>query len=93
MNVIRKYMKFFGNVQGVGFRYRAQKSASLYDVTGWVRNNYDGSVEMGAQGTEEQIDKMIELIKQGSFIQIDEIEEETIPLRDDESGFNIKDYY
>ena len=36
---------------------------------------------------------MIELIKQGSFIQIDEIEEETIPLRDDESGFNIKDYY
>ena len=93
MNIIKKHMKFFGSVQGVGFRYRAQKSASLNDITGWVRNNDDGSVEMEAQGIKEQIDKMIELIKNGSFIEIENMEEQIIPLRDDEYEFNIKDYY
>ena len=54
-NIIRKHFFFKGRVQGVGFRYRAQNAASLYSVTGWVKNLYDGSVEMEAQGTEEDI--------------------------------------
>ena len=37
MNQIRKHFKFFGRVQGVGFRYRAEKSASLCGVNGWVK--------------------------------------------------------
>ena len=53
-NIIRKHFFFKGRVQGVGFRYRAQNAASLYSVTGWVKNLYDGSVEMEAQGTEEE---------------------------------------
>ena len=48
--IIRKHFFFKGRVQGVGFRYRAQNAASLYSVTGWVKNLYDGSVEMEAQG-------------------------------------------
>ena len=92
MSIVRKHFKFMGTVQGVGFRYRAEKAASLIGVDGWVRNNDDGSVEMEVQGNEEQIDKMLETIKRGNFIEIDVIEEKNIPLRDDEYGFTIKDY-
>ena len=92
MNLVRKRIKFYGQVQGVGFRFRAEKSASLCGVNGWVKNNEDGSVEMEAQGDKEQIDKMIELIKKGNFIEIYKIEEKLIPLIDDEYGFSIKDY-
>ncbi len=92
MSLVRKRFKFYGQVQGVGFRYRAEKSASLCGVKGWVKNNDDMSVEMEAQGYREQIDKMIELIKKGNFIDIYKIEEKTIPLIDNEFGFTIKDY-
>ena len=91
MSTVRKRFKFYGRVQGVGFRYRAEKSSSLYDIYGWIRNNDDGSVDMEAQGRKENIDKMIELIKKGNFIEIDVIEEKNIPLRDDEYGFTIRD--
>ena len=80
MTILRKHIKFYGRVQGVGFRYRAEKSASIYDIYGWIKNNSDGSVEMEVQGEEENIDKMIELIKQGNFIEVDVIEEKNIPF-------------
>ena len=65
-NIIRKHFFFKGRVQGVGFRYRAQNAASLYSVTGWVKNLYDGSVEMEAQGTEEDIDKVVQTLQDRS---------------------------
>lgn len=55
-----------GDVQGVGFRYFAQKSALLYGVTGWVRNKADGSVEIDAEGEEKNIARFIGALKQGS---------------------------
>ena len=55
--IIRKHFFFKGRVQGVGFRYRAQNAASLYSVTGWVKNLYDGSVEMEAQGMRRTLTK------------------------------------
>ena len=39
-----------GRVQGVGFRFFAIKCARTYDVTGWVKNLYDGRVEIEAEG-------------------------------------------
>ncbi len=92
MSTVRKLIKFYGRVQGVGFRYRAEKSASLYDIYGWIKNNDNGSVEMEAQGKEENIDKMIDLIKKGNFIEVNAMEEKKIPLKNDEYEFTIKDY-
>ena len=92
MSTVRKLIKFYGRVQGVGFRYRAEKSASLYDIYGWIKNNDNGSVEMEVQGKEENIDKMIDLIKKGNFIEVNAMEEKKIPLKNDEYGFTIKDY-
>ena len=69
--MIRKAFRFTGAVQGVGFRYRAQYAANGCRVTGWVKNEWDGSVLMEAQGTEEHINEMLKLINEGSYIRID----------------------
>jgi acylphosphatase len=55
-----------GDVQGVGFRFFTQKTALIYGVNGWVKNKYDGSVEIDAEGSECSIAGFIEAIQQGS---------------------------
>ena len=88
--VIRKYMKFHGMVQGVGFRYRAEHAANLVGATGWVRNDPDGSVSMEIQGTEEQIDKVIIMIEKGSYIDIQRMDAKSINVIADERGFKTR---
>jgi acylphosphatase len=48
-----------GNVQGVGFRFTACRAARSYDVTGYVRNLPDGSVEVMVEGDSDQIDPFL----------------------------------
>jgi acylphosphatase len=49
--------RFFvrGRVQGVGFRWFVEREAHMLAIAGWVRNNHDGSVEVHAQGTRDQL--------------------------------------
>ena len=54
-----------GKVQGVGFRLATVRRAHLLGVGGWVRNNDDGSVEALVQGTPDQVDQMLEWLRQG----------------------------
>lgn len=44
-----------GRVQGVGFRWFVEREAHILGIAGWVRNNHDGSVEVLAQGTRDQL--------------------------------------
>ncbi len=44
-----------GRVQGVGFRWFVEREAHMLGIAGWVRNNHDGSVEVLAQGTRDQL--------------------------------------
>lgn len=90
MKAVRKHIVFTGRVQGVGFRYRASYAARGIGVSGWVTNNWDGSVEMEAQGTKEQIQKMLVLLNQGNYIHIDNMDIEEIPLVEKEKGFHIR---
>lgn len=83
----RKHITFHGWVQGVGFRYRARHAANLYGCTGWVRNEWDGSVTMEIQGTQENIAKVILAIERGSYVRIEKMDSRTIPLAEGESGF------
>lgn len=91
--IIRKHFFFKGRVQGVGFRYRAQNAASLYSVTGWVKNLYDGSVEMEAQGLEEDIDKVIQSLQNSRYIVIDDMYVANRQADPHETSFRIKDEY
>lgn len=54
-----------GLVQGVGFRYFTQRCASKLGLAGYVRNLYDGSVEVYAIGSEEQLDELALYLKKG----------------------------
>lgn len=87
---IRQHMRITGQVQGVGFRYRAKYAASALGVTGWVKNEWDGSVEMEVQGTLDQINQMLKTINQSPYIQIDWIDRKEIPLEESEWGFHVR---
>lgn len=87
--MIRKYLVFYGSVQGVGFRWRAHVAAQQFLCTGWVRNEWDGSVSMEIQGTEEAIDSVIRSIDKGTYVEIERIDAEVIPLIDGECGFRM----
>ena len=88
--VIRRHITFYGWVQGVGFRYRARRAAELYGCTGWVRNEWDGSVTMEIQGTEEAIDKVILAIERGTYVRIENMDSRTIPVDMEERGFKTR---
>jgi acylphosphatase len=70
--------RFFvnGMVQGVGFRYFAQRAAAKHQVKGFIRNMPDGRVEAFAQGSESQVNGFRDDIATGPrFSKVDEIEE------------------
>ena len=83
MDKIRRRYRFYGYVQGVGFRWRARQAASLYGCTGWVHNEWDGSVTMEIQGDESQIDRVITSIKDGRYIEIRDMDVKQIPTEEE----------
>lgn len=59
MDRIAKHVIFRGQVQGVGFRYTTHRIAGRHDITGFVRNLPDGTVEMLAQGPPDEVDRCL----------------------------------
>ena len=85
--IIRKSIQAYGAVQGVGFRYRTKYAAESIGVTGWIKNEPDGSVSMELQGTEEMIDRVLQMVTQGRYISIERMEVHSLPVDNDERGF------
>jgi len=54
-----------GRVQGVGFRWFVEYEAHMLQIAGWVRNNPDGTVEVLAQGTREQLAGLHSRLREG----------------------------
>lgn len=86
---VRKHIFFYGRVQGVGFRYYAVQKANQLGLTGWVKNLYDGSVEMEVEGQEELIDQLIIFLQKRTYIWIERIDAKKIPLQQDSSFCEI----
>ena len=65
-----------GRVQGVGFRWFVEREAQLLGVAGWVRNNADGSVEVLAMGTRDQLLGLRSRLQAGPrAARVDDVEE------------------
>jgi len=57
--------RIHGRVQGVGFRHFTTTRARGLDVTGWVRNEPDGSVRLEAEGDETALSSLLDAVREG----------------------------
>jgi acylphosphatase len=78
LDLIARHYVISGRVQGVGFRYFAERAARHAGVTGWVRNLGDGRVEAHAEGTRQAVDQFEGRLRQG-------------PSRSDIRGFESRE--
>jgi len=67
-NFLEFYAKVYGRVQGVGYRYFVKEKAQILNLFGYVKNLEDGTVEVLAQGREENLQKLIEELKKGPYL-------------------------
>ncbi len=87
--ITRWHIYFDGRVQGVGFRFTAQIIASGLGLTGWVRNMYDGRVEMEAQGPAASLQKLTDLLKSTPPIHITDCDIRECPVKEGEKKFSV----
>lgn len=87
---IRRRVVFHGRVQGVGFRYTARFAAESLGLTGWVKNEWDGSVLMEVQGGEFLVNKLMVRLNTDRFIRVEWVDSDEIPLVEGERTFKIK---
>lgn len=59
------HVQVTGRVQGVGFRWFVRVSARRLQLSGWVKNRPDGSVEVAAAGSEDRLSELRKLITKG----------------------------
>ena len=83
--------RFFGRVQGVGFRYFVQEKAQELGLKGWVRNCKDESVELEAFGERKNLELFLKIIQeQHAFARVDRVEKNYCSRKGSETGFSIK---
>jgi acylphosphatase len=81
---------FFGNVQGVGFRYTTCSVAREFEVTGFVRNCPNGSVELVVEGESDEIERFLESLRDRMSGHIEREEIDTEPASEAFIGFGIR---
>ena len=80
-----------GHVQGVGYRWFAQREASRRGLSGWVANQSDGSVEVVAEGSPTDLERLVAALWEGpasSAVSLVEVRHE--PARGNLSGFVVR---
>ena len=87
--MVARHIIFSGRVQGVGFRFTAHRMAARHQLTGYVRNLGDGTVEMLAQGSAEDIDDCLSDIQQSLIGHIRETKIEEVPPNPTYADFKI----
>ena len=86
---VRWHVYFSGDVQAVGFRFTAALYAWDLGLTGWVKNLYDGRVEMEAQGSVSKLRKLLMYLNSHPPIRITDYQIQEIPLVEKDHGFDI----
>jgi len=75
-------IKVFGRVQGVGFRYYAQKKAMELGISGFVQNRPDGSVYIEAEGNDSAIEQYLLWCEEGpAWARVTNVEKQWVPLQ------------
>ncbi|MEO1400279.1 MAG: acylphosphatase [Cyanobacteria bacterium J06635_1] len=83
----------FGTVQGVGFRYHTRLKALEIGLTGYVRNQPEGTVEIVANGDDNQLHQLIEWAHQGSpAAQVERIQLERLEIKEQLSDTRFESF-
>lgn len=90
MKIARKFF-ISGDVQGVGFRFFAQRAAARHQVTGYVRNLPDGRVEALAEGAPQNVEGFKHELSAGpAFSRVETVEEINLDPTGLYSAFRIE---
>jgi acylphosphatase len=90
MTVARHFV-IYGRVQGVFYRGWAVETARELDLTGWVRNRRNGTVEAVVQGEKEAVERFVERAREGPpSAHVASIEIDTAAVEEDLAGFTQK---
>jgi acylphosphatase len=80
-----------GDVQGVGFRYFAQSHARRLGLEGYVRNSYDGAVEVEAEGSADALERFLDLLRQGPrAARVQDVRVDWLPIRGGLGPFGVR---
>lgn len=80
-----------GRVQGVSFRYYTREQGRRLGLTGWVRNERDGSVTVVAEGPEEKLKQLLSYLHRGpTAARVDEVESWWSEARQQIQGFEVR---
>lgn len=75
-------IKVYGKVQGIFFRITAREEAEKLNITGFARNEEDGSVYIEAEGEKENLDKFISWCRKGPpLAKVEKVEVTETPLK------------
>ncbi|MGH7243899.1 MAG: acylphosphatase [Phycisphaerales bacterium] len=86
---VRIQARYTGHVQGVGFRFTCSWIASSHAVTGWVRNEHDGSVMLEAQGEPKVVEAFLSAIAEQFESKIATAARIAVPVIPTESEFEV----
>lgn len=88
----RMELSIHGRVQRVGFRhFTVTKANRLNDVTGWVKNERDGSVQLVAEGPPDQLDQLKSAVQEGpARARVDNIQTEYKMATGEFSSFKVR---
>ncbi len=87
----RLHARVYGLVQGVGFRHFVWKHARALNLTGWVRNRRDGSVEVVAEGPREALETLLAHLHQGPWgSRVDRVEATWLPATHEFLDFEVR---
>lgn len=86
----RRQITFRGRVQGVGFRATARTNAVGRAVTGWVRNQSNGTVLLEVQGSVAEIESYLESLRDRMGRLITGEDSSELPVASDEQGFEVR---
>jgi acylphosphatase len=88
---IRVHVFVSGRVQGVFFRDKTRQKAEEMRVRGWIRNLLDGRVEAVFEGGKEEVEKMVDWVREGpAFAQIEKLDIAWEDYEDEFNDFEIK---
>jgi acylphosphatase len=87
--IIQSRVIFSGTVQGVGFRLTVQRHAVQFNLTGWVKNLPDGSVEVIVEGPREKVESLCRRVEETFKGYIRGKEVQSAPARGEFKTFQI----